>query len=227
MAPESIQKQQFQNNTNGFIGAVVIGPRGDERGIPVEPNGTVWLSEQEQRLTANAPRRAQDNPFIEQDLVRTDTLTGERVIEKITPLTPISEDRFVPADARPIPGTASAHQELAAAQAAATGDEPQTAVTETPNALTRHEELKHVDEPKPNVPARAAAAAAAAPAPTEDETAAKVNPEVGEETGAALPPSGEAAAGSFTQGEEVGTPEAPQAPSESAQGPTPWSPEQG
>lgn len=58
------QKDEFRNVSPGWCGAVSIDGRGDHHGTPVEPNGTVWLSEEEQIATANAPRSDDDNPFL-------------------------------------------------------------------------------------------------------------------------------------------------------------------
>lgn len=55
-------KSEFRNDTEGQIGVVVI-DNNKERGIAVAPGKTIWLSESEQILTANAPRRDEDNPF--------------------------------------------------------------------------------------------------------------------------------------------------------------------
>lgn len=214
-----IQKQQFRNNLDGYVGAVVIGPRGDDRGVAVEPGGSVWLSEEEQVLTANAPRRPEDNPFVEQTFIVTDQATGELREHKVTPLTPADEGRFVPAELRFVPGTGAPATSVAQAQLDATGDKPVVSTTAEIGAVQRHEEVKSMGEDaRPNQPpaipraaAQAAAAATAAEASSE-ETAAAVDPAVGEETGAAAQPSGEPTPGSFTASEEVGTPDAPQPP---------------
>lgn len=58
------QKDEFRNVSPGWCGAVSIDGRGDHHGTPVEPGGTVWLSEEEQIATANAPRADGDNPFL-------------------------------------------------------------------------------------------------------------------------------------------------------------------
>jgi hypothetical protein len=215
MAPGQIEKQQFQNNTDGWIGAVVIGPNGQERGIAVEPGGTVWLSEPDQVLTANAPRRAQDNPFIEQVMERTDPVTGERSEQTVTPLSPITANRFVPAGLRYVPGTAATGARgTAEAQAAATGAEPVMATTVDMGAIGREQEVRELGDTAqpfqpPPVPRAAAAAIAAA------ETAAAATPEdqmtetavaVPEETGAATPPTGPPPEGEYQASEEVGTP---------------------
>lgn len=56
-------KDEFVNTTQGYAGAIVI-EDGKQRGVAVRPGDTIWLSEQEQIVTANAPRREEDNPFI-------------------------------------------------------------------------------------------------------------------------------------------------------------------
>lgn len=269
-----IEKQQFRNNTQGWIGAVSIGPRGDESGIAIAPGETAWLSEAEQILTANAPRRPEDNPFLEQVHIVTNPETGAREEVKVTPLSAVSEDRFVPANARPIPADLAAARGGDIAQQAASADEPTIPTTLEAGAFQRHAEVSAMGAdtapgavPPASSEAEVAAASAAAateaaaqveaappadapvsdptpdPTPTpppapaiatppgadpsvtvppdegrvSDETAAQSPGPQSEETGAALPPSGEATAGQFAQGEEVGTPDAPSAPA-------PWTP---
>lgn len=213
-----IQKTQFKNNTGGWLGVVVIDPKGNDRGVSVEPDGTVWLSAAEQQLTANAPRRPEDNPFIEQTFTRRSDETGELEEVQITPLTVLSDMRYVPADVRPIPVTTPDPVALQHAQAAANGDEPVTVTAISAPALEREHALE--DAPptiKPNepvVPPRAAAAAVAAQAvedtPEADpfaETAADVPESApGESTGTATPPTGEPTPGTYAADEEVGTP---------------------
>lgn len=181
-----IEKQQFKNQSGGHLGVTVIGPRGDDRGISVEPDGTVWLSEAEQRLTANAPRRPEDNPFIEQVKERRDNLTGDLEEYTVIPLVPVSEDRFVPAEARPIPGDIGASRSAAAAQSAATAEEPTVPTVMNQGAIGREAEVTSLGEDAkpgqvPPPPARAAAAVAAADAlaevpPTPPETGAPEEP---------------------------------------------------
>jgi hypothetical protein len=57
-------RDEFVNTTEGWVGAVQIGPHGEQAGVPVAPGGNIWLTEDEQILTANAPRDDADNPFI-------------------------------------------------------------------------------------------------------------------------------------------------------------------
>lgn len=272
-----IEKQQFKNESAGWVGAVVIGPKGDDRGIAVEPGGHVWLSEAEQVLTANAPRRPEHNPFIPQVTIITDPVTGAMSEIEVTHLVAVDEGRFVPADLRYVPGVeAEGARGVATAQAAATAEYPTTPSTLDVGAVERHNEVDamgdtaqpHQAPPVPRAAAKAVAAAqpsaesfeaeersrqeaqaaneaaaqaeaarlAAEPAPVApeprpddpatptfneetgaftrppEETAQTVDPAVGEETGAALPPQGDATAGTFSSHEEVGTPDAPQPP---------------
>lgn len=228
MPPSQIEKQQFQNQSGGYVGAVVIGPRGDDVGVAVEPGGYVWLSEQEQRLTANAPRQAKDNPFVKQTRERRNEETDALEEYEVVPLVPVSDERFVPADARPVPGVqaegAAAGQ---VAQAAATASEPSVpmAASVLDNPATREAQLEDEEDPAPGQvppPSRAAAAAAAAAAnapqeppvqppappaapPAEEHAAASPGP-ASEEVGAAVPPTGPAPQGEYTASEEVGTP---------------------
>lgn len=220
MSP-AIQKQQFRNEFGGWIGVVLIGPKGDEQGHAVEPGQTVWLSEPEQILTANAPRRPEDNPFVPQTVRRTNPTTGELEEYSITPLVPCAEDRFVPANARPIPADLypTGYQQAGAQAAGNIGTNEPTVVTVSGDAVAE-KEAKVMADPPP-APPKAAAAAEAAEQPTEEETAADA-------TGAAQEPQGAPVTGSFTQGEEVATPEAPAAPEQPAappQAPAPWTPQ--
>lgn len=56
-------KDEFVNTTDGWLGAVQLDHQGKALGVSVEPGGSVFLTEQEQVLTANAPRSDEDNPF--------------------------------------------------------------------------------------------------------------------------------------------------------------------
>jgi len=56
------ERSEFVNESSGYCGAVVL-EKGEPKGISVEPGAAVWLTEEEQILTANAPARDEDNPF--------------------------------------------------------------------------------------------------------------------------------------------------------------------
>jgi hypothetical protein len=59
----SIVKDEFRNVSGALIGVVTISTRGEVKSIAVANDDTVWLSEEEQILTANAPRTEEANPL--------------------------------------------------------------------------------------------------------------------------------------------------------------------
>jgi hypothetical protein len=59
-----MEKAEFKNTSRGVVGAIVIEPGKKPRGIAVQPGDTVWLTEEEQIATANAPKKAENNPFV-------------------------------------------------------------------------------------------------------------------------------------------------------------------
>lgn len=252
METPTIQKQQFRNESGGWIGVVVINAKGEDRGISVEAGSTVWLSEQEQILTANAPRRAEDNPFLAQTFQRVNPQTSEIEDYQVTPLVPISENRYVPAGDRPIPGVVDSATATTVAAADARAEEPVQSRVEDPlsarvaevDALGEQATPGEVPPPPPRAAAAAAAATpveepatpAAAPEPGAEVAQAAPSPVTPDETGAATEPTGAAPTGEFAAHEEVGTPtpaetaqEEPEAPTSvegttAAGPPAPWSP---
>jgi hypothetical protein len=71
------QKDEFKNTSAGWIGVTLIDGRGDHKGFPVAPGDSVWLSEEEQIATANAPRADTDNPFLPREHTVFDETGGE------------------------------------------------------------------------------------------------------------------------------------------------------
>jgi hypothetical protein len=59
-----IIRDEFVNTSSGIVGAITIDGRGDRRAVAVRPGESVWLSEDEQIETANAPRADSDNPLV-------------------------------------------------------------------------------------------------------------------------------------------------------------------
>lgn len=84
----STYKDQFRNDSGGFISVVTIDARNNANAVAVRPGDTVWLSEEEQILTANAPRNEADNPLTNGSL--TLTLEGKE-IKNARPLRPTAE----------------------------------------------------------------------------------------------------------------------------------------
>jgi hypothetical protein len=102
------EKRKFINPTPGWVGCTVLNEEGKREGFPVEPGGFVWLSEEEERLTAEATRRPEDNPFVrEWDLVVGHDAAGDEITEKRQgmlvlsdePARPIASSRFTPSQA--------------------------------------------------------------------------------------------------------------------------------
>jgi hypothetical protein len=59
----STLRTEFKNASDGVQGAVVMDDTGKPKGVAVRPGDSIWLTETEEILTANAPRRDEDNPF--------------------------------------------------------------------------------------------------------------------------------------------------------------------
>src|SRR5205085_1052667 len=81
---------------------------GKREGFPVEPGGFVWLSELEERLTAESTRLPEDNPFIKEwDYVTGHDAAGDPITEKRKgmlvlsdePARPLASSRFTPSQA--------------------------------------------------------------------------------------------------------------------------------
>lgn len=182
-----LDKQQFHNETGGWLGVVVLSPKGEETGVSVPPDGFIYLSEAEQRLTAAAPRNPKNNPFIPQEFETIDPETGGRKTITITPLVASADERFTPGVERPIPADLAESRGAAlAAHAATTGDtvtvddavekRAKEIVGDTPPATT---------SPRARAAAEAAEEAPPAPAPEPPAPAPAEAPVAPEETAAA------------------------------------------
>lgn len=86
-------KTEFRNDSGGIIGVVTIEPGGKEVGLPLQPDETIWLSEDERIATANAHKRDEDNPFINGHLTK---ITNA---EDVKNRRPIGDDQEVAPDA--------------------------------------------------------------------------------------------------------------------------------
>jgi hypothetical protein len=96
-APGVVEKTEFKNRSSGHLGVVVLDRDGREKGANIEPGGTIFLSDDEIQLTANAPQKAEDNPFLVKHHVIHDQGTGELIEEGDWPaLELVAEKRPVP-----------------------------------------------------------------------------------------------------------------------------------
>jgi hypothetical protein len=92
----SDDRREWQNTTNSYISVVNI-QRGEPVGITVDPRATCWLTEEEEELTAKAPRDPAKNPFLDQPYELKDPTTGEVVESGERPMLILADEvRFVP-----------------------------------------------------------------------------------------------------------------------------------
>jgi hypothetical protein len=124
---EEVDKQEFQNDSPGWLGATVItGRNQDPKAIPVEPGGRIFLSREEQLLTSRAHQRDEDSPF----------KNGLNAVSKPGKVSP---DRLVPYDealaeaAEPAPEEITGVEPQPAGEAAV-GVQAQTEIAGTPEA---------------------------------------------------------------------------------------------
>lgn len=183
-------KDEFRNETQGFVGVITI-DNGKERGVAVRPESTIWLSEQEQILTANAPRRDEDNPFINGQLK---LVTKAQDVKNRRPLG--NEEPSSNGDAASVPAATPGPQvEPVAEPVEVAPPEPQT-------ARQREDRERVKAEAERKAAADAQANAGAVP---------------GAETGAALSAAGvPKPKGTSAANEEVATPDAPAKAEEAA-----------
>ena len=92
-----VERAEFRNTTSGYVGAVRLDNRGEARGVAVAPGESVWLGQEEQELTANAPRRPESNPSLPQPFEQRGPITGEVIEEgERAPLELVTEARPTP-----------------------------------------------------------------------------------------------------------------------------------
>lgn len=96
-------KDEFRNDSDGYIGVITLMPGGERAGIAVRPGDSVWLSQEEQVLTANAPRDEADNPMVNGNLL---LVTEAREIVNRRPLRPTAIETAVEPAVVPDPATA-------------------------------------------------------------------------------------------------------------------------
>lgn len=89
-------KNEYRNDSEGVCGVVVI-DNGKEKGIPIGPGDSVWLSEEERIATANAPTKDEDNPL------NNGVLTLVTPAEEIRNRRPIGDDKLGEPEPEPEP----------------------------------------------------------------------------------------------------------------------------
>lgn len=96
-------RDEFINQTQGWVGAVQINRKGDDVAVAVEPGASVFLNEEERELTARAHKRAQDSPFEPRPIVFYDPETrDEKETRTIAPLERAEKVRATGAAEEPV-----------------------------------------------------------------------------------------------------------------------------
>lgn len=100
------EKRKYHNPTPMWVGVNIFDAEGKRTSIQVEPGGFIWLSPEEERMTAEAPVRPEDNPFAKvwDRVTGQDPNTGEMItvpeqgllVLTNDPPRPIGSDRFIP-----------------------------------------------------------------------------------------------------------------------------------
>lgn len=143
-----MEKAEFKNTSPGVCGVVVIEPGEKPRGIPVKPGETVWLTEEEQIATANAPKRAEDNPFVNGTLTlvtEPKNLANRRPIgHSSVEQPPVPEEVQQLAEERKA-ADREAHEKLAKQQAEAEEERARQAAAATPQRLPSEETGVQID----------------------------------------------------------------------------------
>lgn len=177
-------RRKFVNPTPQYVGAVIYDEDGKRKGVPVEPGGSIWLSEREERATAEAPREAKDNPFgaaweeptrttPEGEILETATRHGMLVLSDEPPRS-IASERFIPGretatvPEAPAPAAEAPQEPAGDDQTAADEPEPVEEVTGSPGVPPTPQGPPEVGQPSPDeivatpeaVPANDAALAA-------------------------------------------------------------------
>lgn len=160
------QKTEFENQSGGITGVITIEPGGKQVPIPVQPGARVWLSEEEQIATANAPLRDEDNPFINGTLVK---ITDAADVKNRRP---IGEDATSPE---------AAEQKQRAEEAAAQRKAANKAQAEEEEARLKQAQ-EQAANPQPQTPPRQRQEETAAP-PQPQGSQAQGSRAAGEEVG--------------------------------------------
>lgn len=128
---EQVEKRLYKNNTAGYLGVVQLDHKGEQQGVNVDPLGTIWLSDAEAILTARAPKRAEDNPFVAQTFIFIDSETQQRQEGQMTPLVLAGDgSRYVPANDRFVPAHIDDQEGKRLAEAGARSTPPEHVHTE-------------------------------------------------------------------------------------------------
>lgn len=87
-----VKRTEFENRTQGYVGAVKVNRKGDGEGIAVEPGKRVFLTDEEVELTEQAVSQADLSPFKIREIVHRDPQTGDEIARfSAAPLTRVEK----------------------------------------------------------------------------------------------------------------------------------------
>ena len=86
-----VKRTAFENKTAGYLGAVKIDRKGDEKSVLVAPGDRVFLTQEEVELTEQSHARLADSPFTIREIVHIDPATGDEIARfTAAPLTKVA-----------------------------------------------------------------------------------------------------------------------------------------
>lgn len=74
-----VEKIEFLNRTQGYLGVIKINRKGDDAPEAVRPGERVFLTAEEVTLTAQAHVRPEDSPFELREIVHYERETGDEI----------------------------------------------------------------------------------------------------------------------------------------------------
>lgn len=143
---ELAEKRKYHNPSPIWVGVNIFDAEGKRTSIQVEPGGYVWMSAEEAQMTAEAPVRPENNPFVAtwERVTGQDSNTGEQI--KVTetgllvltddPPRPIGSERFIPGQEQASIEHAPAAEEPdgSVGEPQPSEEPPQTGAAPTPSA---------------------------------------------------------------------------------------------
>lgn len=214
------KKSEFRNTRKHHIGVVLKREDGKMKGSALEPEGRVWMDEEEQMATANAPRSESDNPFVNGDL---ELVQSARALANRRPIGDTEHPQQetggqiadeAPPAAEPEPVGAGDGDDEEEPPSSGSDDEAEADEDGEKPPEVEEGHLGGQDAPGSRQPtkeeqeASARAAAARRRAPAANEKTTPPPPPPGGHTGSAPPPEGKPPEGKRAPAEEVGSPEA-------------------
>lgn len=182
--PSSLVKSGFTNKSGGHCGVILI-QNGQEKGYAVRPDEEVFLTAEEQVLTANAPKHGKDNPFENGSLIL--TTPARQLVNR----RPIGDPSAFGDDAEQPEGDPAAREQAEKRRAA----EAARAEAESKRQAEAQKQGEQGAQPRRSRPPAKPEGQGAVPEPQPEETGQKPQP------------AGDAE-GERASAEEVATPEA-------------------